>query len=60
MKNKNISCEVCSECEYIGEGTFVCMKCMPPLVVMEDYTPTDDFGNCPKAEQRKNRVIKGR
>lgn len=28
MKNKNRKriCENCRECEYVGEGTFVCMQ----------------------------------
>lgn len=55
-KDRNRDCEHCSECEYVGEGTFVCMLSIPPVIVIEGFTPTEDFGNCEKAENRKNRT----
>lgn len=59
LKNiRNRDCEHCSSCEYVGEGTFVCMLSMPPVIVVEDFMPTEDFGNCEKAERRKNRLQK--
>ena len=45
-KNINVDCEHCSECEYVGEGTFICMSNMPPVIVIEDFIPTEDFGKC--------------
>ena len=42
MKIKD--CEHCEEFVYTGNGEFVCMK--SHKVVIEDYIPTSDFGNC--------------
>lgn len=59
-KTQYRQCYQCGECEYIGEGTFACMLCIPPVIVMENYIPTDDFGNCEKAIKRKNRMRKSK
>lgn len=38
--------EQCEHFSYVGEGDSVCMKEMPPVLVMDDWTPTDDFFWC--------------
>ena len=52
MKNKNRDCKRCSECVYVGEGDFVCMLNMPPIIVIENFVPTNDFGDCEKPKER--------
>lgn len=42
------NCEICNECEYIGEGDFACMKYDYPAIVKEDWTPTEYYNNCKK------------
>lgn len=52
--------EHCDNCTYIGEGDFYCM--LTQKLVMEDFCPTEDFGNCNydpnewKREQTKERL----
>lgn len=44
---KNIRCdESCDNFQYIGEGDTVCMKNMPPVLILDDWQPTDDFAWC--------------
>ena len=40
------SCNNCDECQYLGEGCFVCMAKMPPVIGKDDYMPIDDFLKC--------------
>lgn len=40
--NKN--CYNCNNCEYIGEGGYMCS--MNNYIVIEDWRPTEDFNSC--------------
>ena len=40
------NCEICNECEYIGEGDFACMMFDHPVIVKEDWGPTEYYSNC--------------
>lgn len=44
-------CEHCDECVYIGEGALACMIDYEPVLVIENFTPTDKYGWC-KAKYR--------
>ena len=44
-------CDKCDECVYIGEGDFACMKYFPPVIVKEDWIPTEYHNNCKKCEE---------
>ena len=52
-KNKGAinNCEQCDECQYIGEGDFVCMKYQFPSLVKTDWLPTDFYNNCKKCRE---------
>ena len=39
-------CEHCDECVYIGEGALACMFDYEPVLVIENFTPTDKYGWC--------------
>lgn len=40
-------CFDCDECEYIGEGSFYCMECNPPVEVIEDFgQQTENWMHC--------------
>ena len=44
--NKKIKvCDQCVNCQYIGEGDFICTL-EEPVLVMEDFCPTDEFMYC--------------
>lgn len=48
MKNKKKIakiCSTCANCICIGEGDFIC-DVDEPILVMEDYIPTEDFCCC--------------
>lgn len=45
------NCEVCDECEYIGEGDFAYMKYEYPVIVKDDWIPTDYYNNCKKCRE---------
>lgn len=53
-KKKNIKtpkmCENCVNCQYIGEGDFICDLDSPPCLVMSDFCPTEDFMYCGGAD----------
>lgn len=53
MKVKRI-CDpaVCDHCIYLGEGDFVCMKQSEPILVVDEWTPTDEYLWC----QRKKNI----
>lgn len=36
----------CDDFCYIGEGCAVCNRAMPPKMVLEGWSPTDDFYWC--------------
>lgn len=42
---KEKDCFECEECLYIGDGDFACMKDIP-VIVMEEYFPTEEFNYC--------------
>lgn len=42
-------CEHCKNCQYIGEGDFICDKHISgpdKALVIEDWTPTENFLQC--------------
>lgn len=41
---KDRNCYNCNNCEYIGEGGYMCS--MNNDVVIEDWQPTEDFNSC--------------
>ena len=43
-KDKLKSCLTCANCIPIGEGDHLCDEMME--LVLEDYTPTDEFYGC--------------
>jgi len=45
------NCEDCYDCEYLGEGDFACMKYNHPVIVKEDWGPTDYYSNCKMCEK---------
>lgn len=46
-KNKiTKNCHNCSECLYLGEGDYACMSAMPPVTVIEDWSPTEKYLYC--------------
>lgn len=47
QKKKKISgCEDCYNLIPTGEGCFFCMEDAEPRVVMDEYTPTDEYFWC--------------
>ena len=40
--------EECDYCQYIGDGTFICDKYNPVLIVMDEWDVTEDFLACNK------------
>ena len=38
------NCYNCNNCEYIGEGGYMCS--MNNDIVIEDWQPTEDFNSC--------------
>ena len=38
-------CQDCEHCIYICDGDFIC-DMDEPVLVMEDYTPTEDYLYC--------------
>lgn len=45
------NCEICNECEYIGEGDFACMRYDFPALVKTDWEPTEYYSNCKKCRE---------
>ena len=45
------NCEECDECEYIGEGDFACMKYNHPVIVKEEWYPTEFYDNCKRCKE---------
>lgn len=47
------SCYECEECIYIGEGDSICFKTQKsnPVVVLDDWSPTEHFGQCNNKEK---------
>ena len=44
---QKIQCdESCDNFCYIGKGDTVCMKKLPPVLILDDWQPTDDFAWC--------------
>lgn len=48
MRTQSLHCRNCSECEYIGDGDYFCMKDVPIVVLTEVGEPTDDYMWCRK------------
>lgn len=44
-------CQDCSDCQYIGEGDYACMKEEPKVVLTGFGMPTDDFLWCRKEKK---------
>lgn len=45
---KNLQCEHCDECEYVGEGGYLCTA--HNEIVIEDWEPTDEYMHCDGAD----------
>lgn len=45
LENEPKICNTCANCQCIGEGDHVCIA-DEPVLVLEDYMPTDDFYFC--------------
>lgn len=45
MSKKIRSCHYCSHCIYIGEGDYICDKCLP-FICMEEHSPSTYYGAC--------------
>lgn len=43
------TCDQCCNCQYIGEGDFVCML-NEPVIVMEDFCPNAEYMYCGGAD----------
>ena len=39
---------MCDNCNYIGEGDFICDRGIEPVLVMYDWAPTENFERCKK------------
>lgn len=50
MEKKPDICNFCDHCIYIGEGDYICDVDSPPVLVMEDHTPNDNFWYCAGAD----------
>ncbi|MCI1990031.1 MAG: hypothetical protein LKJ59_01670 [Oscillospiraceae bacterium] len=42
----------CGDFCYIGEGDAICNREMPPKLVMDDWSPADDFFWCEGDDQK--------
>ena len=42
-------CATCSNCQYIGEGDFICTV-DEPIIVMEDFCPNENHICCGLAD----------
>lgn len=42
--NFSRSCYTCNNCEYIGEGGYMCG--VNHKILIEDWCPTEDFNSC--------------
>lgn len=45
-------CATCSNCQYIGEGDFIC-TIDEPVIVMEDFCPNENHIYCGLADWEK-------
>ncbi len=54
VKKKEIFCDpaVCDYCQYICEGDFICDRKPVPLMVIEDWVPTNEYLWCQKRRKR--------
>lgn len=39
-------CNYCANCTPIGEGDHICTEFTPPVMVISEYEPTDEFNKC--------------
>lgn len=47
---------ICEHCLYICEGDFICDKNEEPVLVIEDWEPTEDFMWCDKHRMADNKI----
>ena len=40
----------CGHCQYICEGDFICDKKEPPVMVVSDWNPTEEYMWCTAAD----------
>ncbi len=45
-KNKKCCCEDCTNFVPIGEGDHICIAGKEPVLILEDYIPTDNYLYC--------------
>ena len=50
MEEEPKICLYCIHCIPIGEGDHICDAFDEPVLILEDYTPTDDFLKCGTSE----------
>ena len=48
------NCEICEDCIYICEGDFICDKYGYPVLVKEDWCPTEFYSDCKACENYTN------
>ena len=48
--------EFCEDCQYIGEGAFICDKYSMPLVVIDGWEATDNYLVCMKERKPDGRL----
>lgn len=55
-KKKECFCDpaVCDHCMYICEGDFICNEQVEPVMVIADWTPTEDYLWCINTEVKDN------
>lgn len=48
---------MCENCQYIGDGDFICDdRPEGPVIVVEDWQPTEEAGRCPRRGGRHGRL----
>lgn len=45
-RKKDRTCETCDHCVPVGEGDHICLAESEPTLVLENYTPTDEYIAC--------------
>lgn len=43
-------CITCDHCIYIGEGDYICDADDNPIIVMEEFSPNDNYWHCAGSE----------
>ena len=51
--DKPKECDKCIECQYIGDGDFICDKNEEPMIVKSKWLPTENYNNCKEDEKKE-------